>query len=219
MGNGDRESALYYLRARYYDPSTAQFLSRDPMVSRTMSPYAYVAGNPLNATDPTGLDSCAAPTTSDEAALCLAARTCSSASLAQVAEAQCGAVVSAADKFRTQLANHFGSALTAAFDPCVGAGGRVQSLLDAASISGQYDAIVEAENTAGTQQNFWHRINDGGPAGACVSGAAETLSFDIGARFSAWKLIGFVTERATWPLSATAGCIAGATNRAVNGAG
>lgn len=44
-----------YLRARYYDPSTAQFLTRDPIVAVTRSPYAYVAGNPLNRTDPSGL--------------------------------------------------------------------------------------------------------------------------------------------------------------------
>jgi len=51
----DPESGLYYLRARYYDPATAQFISRDPAVALTRSPYAYVAGNPLNAIDPTGL--------------------------------------------------------------------------------------------------------------------------------------------------------------------
>lgn len=31
------------------------FLSRDPAVATTLSPYGYVAGNPLNATDPSGL--------------------------------------------------------------------------------------------------------------------------------------------------------------------
>ena len=31
------------------------FLSRDPAVSTTLSPYGYVAGNPLNGTDPSGL--------------------------------------------------------------------------------------------------------------------------------------------------------------------
>jgi RHS repeat-associated protein len=49
------ESNLYYLRARYYDSTTGQFLSVDPMVDSTLSPYAYVAGNPLNGSDPTGL--------------------------------------------------------------------------------------------------------------------------------------------------------------------
>ena len=50
----DSEFGLYYLRARYYDPITAQFLSPDPMVATTRSPYGYVGGNPLNGTDPTG---------------------------------------------------------------------------------------------------------------------------------------------------------------------
>ncbi len=54
----DSESGLYYLRARYYDPATAQFMSLDPMVATTMSPYAYVSGDPLNATDPSGMDGC-----------------------------------------------------------------------------------------------------------------------------------------------------------------
>jgi RHS repeat-associated protein len=51
----DAPSGLYYLRARYYDPITAQFLTQDPMVAQTMSPYAYVAGDPLNRLDPTGM--------------------------------------------------------------------------------------------------------------------------------------------------------------------
>jgi hypothetical protein len=40
--------------ARYYDPSTAQFLTVDPKVATTLSPYDYVRGNPLNDTDPSG---------------------------------------------------------------------------------------------------------------------------------------------------------------------
>ena len=51
----DPETGYQYLRARYYDPSTAQFLTRDPIEDVTRSAYAYVNGNPLNATDPTGL--------------------------------------------------------------------------------------------------------------------------------------------------------------------
>lgn len=45
-----------YPRAGYYDPATAQFLSRDPLTSVSQSPYGYVAGNPLNLTDPLGLN-------------------------------------------------------------------------------------------------------------------------------------------------------------------
>jgi RHS repeat-associated protein len=51
----DTESGLIYLRARYYDPATAQFLSRDPLTATTGAPYSYVDNNPLNETDPFGL--------------------------------------------------------------------------------------------------------------------------------------------------------------------
>lgn len=51
----DAESGLVYLRARYYDPATAQFLSVDPMVGVTRSAYGYVDGDPLNSVDPLGL--------------------------------------------------------------------------------------------------------------------------------------------------------------------
>lgn len=40
--------------ARYYDPATAQFLTVDQDVATTLSPYGYVAGNPLNGADPSG---------------------------------------------------------------------------------------------------------------------------------------------------------------------
>lgn len=45
-----------YLRARYYDPTTAQFLTRDPLEAATGNPYGYTDGNPLQYTDPLGLD-------------------------------------------------------------------------------------------------------------------------------------------------------------------
>jgi RHS repeat-associated protein len=51
----DAESGLLYMRARYYDPATAQWLTRDPLTAITHAPYAYVGDNPLNGTDPLGL--------------------------------------------------------------------------------------------------------------------------------------------------------------------
>ncbi|MDQ1720573.1 MAG: hypothetical protein QOI26_307, partial [Pseudonocardiales bacterium] len=51
----DSDTGLYYLRARYYDPVTAQFLTRDPLATLTQSPYGYAGGNPLNGSDPSGL--------------------------------------------------------------------------------------------------------------------------------------------------------------------
>lgn len=52
----DTESGLIHLRARYYDPDTGQFLTRDPLVATTRSPYGYGYDDPLNRTDLDGLD-------------------------------------------------------------------------------------------------------------------------------------------------------------------
>ncbi len=51
------ENQLIYLRARTYDPVTAQFLSVDPVVGATGEPYSYASDNPVNAGDPSGLES------------------------------------------------------------------------------------------------------------------------------------------------------------------
>jgi RHS repeat-associated protein len=49
------DTGLIYMRARTYDPATAQFLSVDPAVVDTRAPYNYANDNPLNWSDPTGL--------------------------------------------------------------------------------------------------------------------------------------------------------------------
>jgi RHS repeat-associated protein len=49
------ENQLIYLRARTYDPVTAQFLSPDPLAALSGETYAYAAANPVNAVDPLGL--------------------------------------------------------------------------------------------------------------------------------------------------------------------
>ncbi len=49
------DAGLIYMRARVYDPSTAQFLSVDPLKATTGAPYYYAGDNPLNEADPTGL--------------------------------------------------------------------------------------------------------------------------------------------------------------------
>lgn len=41
--------------ARYYDPTTAQFLTRDPIEPITQQPYQYANGDPLDRVDPLGL--------------------------------------------------------------------------------------------------------------------------------------------------------------------
>ncbi len=57
----DSDTGLIYLRARYYDPATAQFLTVDPAVSKTHEPYVYVGDSPLAVIDPSG--ECAAART------------------------------------------------------------------------------------------------------------------------------------------------------------
>ncbi len=62
------DTGLIYLRARVYDPATAQFLSLDPISSITMAPYYYASDNPVNGTDPTGLLAAACETTAEKIA-------------------------------------------------------------------------------------------------------------------------------------------------------
>lgn len=47
-------SGLIYLRARWYDPNTAQFLTADPVLERTSEPYTYTRDGPEDYTDLTG---------------------------------------------------------------------------------------------------------------------------------------------------------------------
>jgi len=87
----DRETGLYYFRARYYDPGTGRFLTQDPMSPAallaaarlapsganptlgsnlrsplSLNPYAYVDNNPVNRTDPYGLQQGDNPPDSNE---------------------------------------------------------------------------------------------------------------------------------------------------------
>jgi RHS repeat-associated protein len=55
----DSDLGLYYLRARYYNPNTGRFMSRDPEDGKASDPwslhkYLYVGGDPVNWIDPRG---------------------------------------------------------------------------------------------------------------------------------------------------------------------
>jgi len=48
--------ALVYMRARYYDPGIGRFISEDPAgLDAGVNLSAYVAGNPISRSDPSGL--------------------------------------------------------------------------------------------------------------------------------------------------------------------
>ena len=56
----DAASGLYYLRARFYDPSIGRFVTQDPLpgmagLPLTQNRYPYVGSNPINLRDPRGL--------------------------------------------------------------------------------------------------------------------------------------------------------------------
>jgi RHS repeat-associated protein len=59
----DAEVGLLYLRARYYQPGTGRFITRDPWVGDRLRPgtlngYLYVVNNPVSFVDPNGHQGC-----------------------------------------------------------------------------------------------------------------------------------------------------------------
>jgi RHS repeat-associated protein len=60
----DPDLGLYYLRARYYNPITGRFMSRDPLGGKLTDPeslnkFLYANGDPTNKIDPTGKEALA----------------------------------------------------------------------------------------------------------------------------------------------------------------
>jgi RHS repeat-associated protein len=50
------DNGLYHMQARYYDPTTRRFITEDPLgLSAGLNLYGYVGGDPVNSTDPRGL--------------------------------------------------------------------------------------------------------------------------------------------------------------------
>lgn len=101
----DPETGLQYLRARWYDPVTGQFLTRDPLEAITRSPYGYVGENPLNAIDPGGLE--AIPVPAVGAAGC-AAGPAAAAACAGIGAAACALIPACRDAVGNLINSIFG---------------------------------------------------------------------------------------------------------------
>lgn len=56
----DKETGLYFYRARYYDPMEGRFISKDPVgfAGGDVNLYGYVSNSPINWIDPFGLKKC-----------------------------------------------------------------------------------------------------------------------------------------------------------------
>jgi RHS repeat-associated protein len=55
----DAETGLYYYRARYYDPQAGRFITEDPIgIGGGVNYYTYVLNDPIDYTDPFGLEKC-----------------------------------------------------------------------------------------------------------------------------------------------------------------
>jgi RHS repeat-associated protein len=54
----DGDTGLMFYNARYYDPVAGRFTQADTILVDGPNRYSYVLNNPLNATDPTGRETC-----------------------------------------------------------------------------------------------------------------------------------------------------------------
>ncbi|MBI2677145.1 MAG: RHS repeat-associated core domain-containing protein, partial [Candidatus Koribacter versatilis] len=74
----DGESQLDYANARSFIPRLGRFLTADPLAGsigdpQTLGRYAYTAGDPINLSDPTGMQTCDSANTIEQKAACLLA--------------------------------------------------------------------------------------------------------------------------------------------------
>ena len=65
IGEREEETELVYLNARYYDPEIGRFTAPDPTVrlGQKLNRYSYSRNNPINLSDPSGLDECTGTST------------------------------------------------------------------------------------------------------------------------------------------------------------
>ena len=190
----DQETGLQYLRARYYDPTTAQFLTRDPLATLTGEPYGYTGGNPTNATDPTGLFWGDLTRTIAQVSIVVASVALVSACGATFV---CGAVVFGSAAFLSYTVDHTGigsdqwswrEAITqTAIGAAVGGVANVAAGALGFSTAGATETVAatNGETAATAYGRFMHATYDYGP------GFAREFTLDAGGRVDA---INFATR-------------------------
>ena len=57
----DTSTGLIYMRARWYDPATGEFINADPLTADTQELFTYAVDDPVNSVDPLGLCSLGGP--------------------------------------------------------------------------------------------------------------------------------------------------------------
>ena len=164
-------NGLSYNRARYYDPGNGLFTALDPL--ETPNRYAYVAGNPVNLVDPTGLQNELSPHLDDgggfgSALLLLGLGALGTSSLATSSELR-DLAVGVLDQMFRGISNIFdvsnlSSAPTALFSPA-----SVQSGSGLQPIGGTW---ATEGITYNTNPAVWEQVNAGAiavPQGAVAS--------------------------------------------------
>ncbi|WP_291377745.1 RHS repeat-associated core domain-containing protein [Demequina sp.] len=166
------DTGLYYLRARFYDPVTASFLSVDPALSATGSPYAYASGNPLQLVDPLGLWSIKGAWDSATSAVSSAVST------------TVDAAASAVSATGTWIADNKGVIIGAAAGIVVGGGclvltagaGSVACAALGGAVGGMVTYAIDTPKECWTAGGFFVSGAVGGVFGGLTAGAGNALA-------------------------------------------
>jgi RHS repeat-associated protein len=154
------EAALYYYKARVYDPTLGRFLQTDPVgYTSDVDLYAYAGDDPADRSDPSGLDP-----------------TLDAYGLGQLIQGTCGGDMGCMSSMAAQLAQSEGAALgTAALNliPFLGDGADAAEATEAAALTARADAAaarageVAAETKALPEGSFsiadWRGYPEGVP--------------------------------------------------------
>jgi RHS repeat-associated protein len=213
----DPGTGLYFLRARYYDPSVGGFTTRDPLA--TINRYPYANNRPLSYTDPSGLWSLSSvanslwqTSTLIDSSLLLSTVTYAQGPLqlgGTIASALGGGTVA---NVNSQVNNYIASVKQNLASNLVSSTANLENIplsnQQASVIAGQVvsvtdfgSAIVSLLGAPSDLTDFGLKyIQNGGPAIIPVLGALENLGETVQSTVSAWQML---TPQTNVPSSST----------------